>query len=238
MRRAKRLTADEEQALARRVATGDEAAVHQLIERNEALVVKSAERFVRPGVDVEELIAAGNLGLVIAARAYRPDSGARFATFALFWIRGKMAAEARGGVIQVPELLERMVAEWESMAAALGNRNGRAPKDDEVSAALGLDTDRAEDIAHAMRARIVDTLEPTTVAPEETTVDAEERERVRRMLRRLKPIERRVVRYTFGFGVRPISHEELAERLGMARTTVWRIHTNALRKLRHAAGVA
>lgn len=102
MKRARLLTAEEEQALAERIVAGDADAVNQLVEANLAMVVALATRYPLPGVDFEELVAAGNLGLVEAARAYCPGTGSRFMTFATRYVVKMVAAELNEGIITVP----------------------------------------------------------------------------------------------------------------------------------------
>ncbi len=85
------LDADTEHALAlawrdRR----DEAAMHRLIRAYTRLAVSIASRFRRYGVPFEDLVQQGNLGLMRAAEKYDPDNGARFSTYATWWVRASM----------------------------------------------------------------------------------------------------------------------------------------------------
>src|SRR5262245_11655900 len=93
------LTADEEFALVQRVLQGDRQAGDLLIRANLGLVVWMARRYTSRGLDLEDLIAEGNLGLIRAIHGFRPDLGTRFSTYAVFWIRQHLrralAAQAR-----------------------------------------------------------------------------------------------------------------------------------------------
>lgn len=78
----------EEMALARRVRrTGDRAAAETLVNAHLRLVVKIAKGYRGYGMPIADLIAEGNIGLLLAARGFDPDRGARLATYALWWIR-------------------------------------------------------------------------------------------------------------------------------------------------------
>jgi len=68
----------------------DEAALHRLIEAYARLAVSIAGRFRRYAVPFDDLIQQGNLGLMRAAEKYDPDNGARFSTYATWWIRASM----------------------------------------------------------------------------------------------------------------------------------------------------
>ena len=82
IRRIKLLTAEEEQQLARRVQAGDAQAERQLVEANLRLVITIARRYLHRGLSLLDLIEEGNVGLLHAARKFRPDRGARFSTYA------------------------------------------------------------------------------------------------------------------------------------------------------------
>ena len=68
----------------------DEAALHRLITAYSRLAISVATRFRRYGLPLDDLIQQGNLGLMRAAEKYDPDNGARFSTYAAWWIRASM----------------------------------------------------------------------------------------------------------------------------------------------------
>ena len=80
------LTPEEEKALAVRAGNGERDAIEQLVRANLRLVVVIASYFRDRGLPLTDLIQAGNTGLLEAARRFDPQRGARFATFAKFWI--------------------------------------------------------------------------------------------------------------------------------------------------------
>ncbi len=89
--RREMLDADTEHTLAARWRdTRDEAALHRLINAYGRLAVSVAGRFRRYGLPMDDLIQQGNLGLMRAAEKYDPDNGARFSTYAAWWIRASM----------------------------------------------------------------------------------------------------------------------------------------------------
>ncbi len=85
------LDADTEQMLAKAWRDArDEAALHRLIIAYTRLAISVAARFRRYGFPLDDLIQQGNLGLMRAAEKYDPDNGARFSTYAAWWIRASM----------------------------------------------------------------------------------------------------------------------------------------------------
>ena len=82
------LKAEEEYALAVRWrGRGDESAAHQLLTSHLRLVAKIAMGYRRYGLPISDLISEGNVGLMRAVRRFDPDKGARFSTYALWWIK-------------------------------------------------------------------------------------------------------------------------------------------------------
>ena len=81
------LTAEQEQELAMKAQRGDLDALHALVCANLRLVAKIAQQYKNHGVDIEDLVQAGNIGLIQATERYRPGIGARFETFAHQFIR-------------------------------------------------------------------------------------------------------------------------------------------------------
>ncbi|MEO8682277.1 MAG: sigma-70 family RNA polymerase sigma factor, partial [Vicinamibacterales bacterium] len=82
------LTADDERQLGRQIQlNGDEAAVSRLVEANLRFVANYAKRFRGLGVPLLDLIHEGNLGLIEAARRFRPDEPRTFQSGAVWWVR-------------------------------------------------------------------------------------------------------------------------------------------------------
>ncbi len=65
-----------------RMEAGDEDAKNTLIEHNLRLVVYIARRFDNTGINLEDLISIGTIGLIKAVNTYRPDKKIRLATYA------------------------------------------------------------------------------------------------------------------------------------------------------------
>ena len=81
------LSTEEELELARLSQMGDISARNKLIEANQRYVVTCVNDFQNKTVPMDELIAAGRLGLVIAATRFDPAFEGRFTTYACHYIR-------------------------------------------------------------------------------------------------------------------------------------------------------
>ncbi len=76
------LSADEECATLQRLVRGDDSAKSVLIERNLRLVVYIARKFENTGVDIEDLISVGTIGLIKAVGSFDASKNIKLATYA------------------------------------------------------------------------------------------------------------------------------------------------------------
>ena len=76
------LTREEETEVIARLEQGDPQARQTLIERNLRLVVYIARRFENTGINIEDLISIGTIGLIKGISSFDPEKGARLATYA------------------------------------------------------------------------------------------------------------------------------------------------------------
>ena len=89
------LKGQEEEAALERLEVGDETAKQLLIERNLRLVVFIARRFENTGVNLEDLISIGTIGLIKAVSTYRRDKKIKLATYASRCIENEILMHIR-----------------------------------------------------------------------------------------------------------------------------------------------
>jgi RNA polymerase sigma-32 factor len=82
-----KLSREEEREVALLARSGDEHAIHRLVEANLRYVVAIALQYRRYPIRMGDLIAEGSLGLMTAVNKFDPDRGTRFVTYAGYWIR-------------------------------------------------------------------------------------------------------------------------------------------------------
>ena len=75
-------TAEEETELVERLERGEEGVKDMLVEHNLRLVVYVARRFQNTGVDMDDLISVGTIGLIKAVGSFSSDKNVKLATFA------------------------------------------------------------------------------------------------------------------------------------------------------------
>lgn len=101
------LTAEVERELIQRYQKTKDAKARDLIVQGALrYVIAEARKHPRSMMDrsiLEDLIAAGNIGLIRALKKFKPEAGTRFLTYASWWVRHEMREEGRRlGLVHVP----------------------------------------------------------------------------------------------------------------------------------------
>ena len=109
------LKREEESELLARMGDGEEAVKQVLIERNLRLVVYIARRFENTGINIEDLISIGTIGLIKAINTYRADKNIKLATYASRCIENEIVMFLRKSSIQRTEvsLDEPLNTDWD-----------------------------------------------------------------------------------------------------------------------------
>ena len=89
------LKREEEAELIARLGEGDEEAKGILIERNLRLVVYIAKRFENTGINIEDLISIGTIGLIKAVGTYKAEKNIKLATYASRCIENEILMHLR-----------------------------------------------------------------------------------------------------------------------------------------------
>jgi len=244
------LTAEEEGEVARRAQGGEAEAERRLVEATLRLVVVLARRYVNRGLSLSDLIEEGNLGLLRAARTFRADRGARFSTYATWWIRQALvrALANQARMIRLPAHVEGLLSRYTKAHAALSQELGHAPSVAEVAARLGRPVEQIEDL-EALRQQQPGPLEaparaqgqggledmigdPAARPAAALAVALRTRGDLARVLHDLPDVERSVITLRFGLGGgEPETLESISRRLSVTRDQVRRIEGAALRRL-------
>ena len=109
------LSREEEADLLHRLDAGEEAVRQTLIERNLRLVVYIAKRFENTGINIEDLISIGTIGLIKAINTYRTDKNIKLATYASRCIENEILMYLRKSSSQRNEvsLDEPLNTDWD-----------------------------------------------------------------------------------------------------------------------------
>lgn len=194
-------------------------------------------------VEIEDLIQAGSLGLLEAARHYQSDRGASFETYAGIRIRGAMLDELRRGD-WAPRSLHRRAREVESAMRAIEQETGREARDAEIAERAGLSLDEYhEAVADAARCQVLsadafDTGEGYDAPaehgdPDTELAQAEFQRELAGAIAALPDRERLVMSLYYE---RELNLKEIGRVLDVSESRVCQIHGQALVRLRARLG--
>ena len=136
------LRREEEAELLRRLDEGDTQVRQILIERNLRLVVYIARRFENTGINIEDLISIGTIGLIKAISTYRSDKNIKLATYASRCIENEILMHLRKNASQRTEvsLDEPLNTDWDGNELLLSDVLGTDA--DTVMRPIEADVDR------------------------------------------------------------------------------------------------
>lgn len=148
------LTEEQERELGRRIREGnDPDAVKAMVMHNLRLVVTIAWEFRRRWANVRDLVQEGSMGLLVAAQKWDPDHGARFGTYAGYWIRAYVMKfildNAKlvgvGGTRAGRKLFFRLDKERRALLS-----EGVEPTDEALAERLGVDVQEVRDVSRSL----------------------------------------------------------------------------------------
>lgn len=232
--------------------------IERLVDEARNLVPMFARRYLGRGVPFEDLVGAGNLGVVEAAYRFDPSRGVKFGSYAAWWIRKAIvnALGSASSVVVVPRYSfdrRRRVIDAITSGRADGLQDV-AP--DDVAAGLGLSVRQVEQalafsigavsldapVGRDDRRAIGDRLaRPAEEGPEALVLHGDRARCARTALRVLSPRQRLVLALRFGLaadGAEAASLTDVARAMGLSRERVRQIEVQALAEIRAELGMA
>tara|TARA_R110000868_G_scaffold70819_3_gene207985 strand:+ start:24405 stop:26252 length:1848 start_codon:yes stop_codon:yes gene_type:complete len=216
------------------------AARDRAVEGGIKLVPWVAHRYRSTGFPIEDLIQEGNIGLLRAVEKFDPSKGARFSTYAVWWIRQRMtrAISDQLRLIRVPvHALEasRKVERFRLETRTTTNRDATI---DETVLMLEITRSLAQrvfNLPEVILSDVPDELFDETGSSPYQKYDLDRlKQLIGNILAGLPPRTERVLRMRFGLNA---SHdhtlEEIGEKFGVTRERIRQIEAKGLRKLRH-----
>lgn len=134
------LSPEEEKRLLIDIINGNKKARKKFIESNLRLVVSVAVKYVGKGLDFEDLIQEGNIGLIKALDRFDINRGFKFSTYAVWWIRQTITRAIHNSSrnIRIPVPVSEDINKYKRAKAELSMNLQHEPSNDEIAKALDI----------------------------------------------------------------------------------------------------
>ena len=254
------ISAEDEKALAQKIARGDMNAKRKLIQANLRLVISIARRYTGRGANFMDLVQEGNVGLVRAVEKFDHTLGYRFSTYATWWIKQAIfqAFSEHDRPIRLPGHVVDAIGKLKKAIDILKERLDRYPTDAELAVYLKMSEKKVKQLSRAARKTLSlesetvlkdgntqtlgETLEDDGPLPEEALAHARNLHNLRRALaEHLDEREREVLTMRYALCEeldKKLTLEEIGRRYGVTRECIRQTEIRALQKLRHSAYLA
>ena len=222
-----------------------------MIKSNLRLVIAISKHYAHRGLALSDLVEEGNVGLIRAAQGFDPAQGARFSTYASWWIKQAIKRTLINSqqAIHIPAYMVELIARWKMETRKFEADNSRPPTILELSKVMGIPVRKLNIVKKAITAYNSPNQAPKSIGGEEPnfndlftdtrTSGPEEkissREDFTVILKLLDSIDHRdahVLRLRFGLeGQEPLTLKEVGDQVGLTRERVRQIEVDALKKL-------
>lgn len=254
------LSPTEERRLTRKVRDGCPRAKDELVQRNLRLVVHAVKRYRGLGVDFEELVQEGTLGLIRAAEKFDPAKGYKFSTYATWWIRqaAGRAVGDKGRTVRLPAHYHEQLQTLRQAERRLSASLGREPTTEELAEERGLSVEKIEQMQRIRQSTASldapvsgsvsaegddSTALVSLLADEEASEEVSgsvmalgARSELRPALAKLSEYERWVIERRYGLDGRPAATtlREIGEEAGVVYQHIGTVNQRAHKRLRAA----
>ena len=238
--------------------------INKLVLGNLRFVISVAKQHQKwtSKLELGDIVNAGNMGMVKAAKRFDETRGFKFISYAVWWIRQSIMQEIAdvGDVVRIPLNKIGLNNKVRRIQAELEQHLERYPTSEEIAAELAVVDDKlghitAKDIDDLIavnkqafsvdsyvndedkEARFVDTIASDGFGEIQDKLDSSDlRQALERHLNKLKPGEQTVIRGFYGIGASsPKSLEEIGEEMGLTRERCRQIREKGMRRLKNIA---
>jgi RNA polymerase sigma factor for flagellar operon FliA len=202
-------------------------------------IVRQVVTYLRPPLSFEDMVSAGAVGLVKAARDFDPSHHAEFKTYAYIRIKGAVLDELRGSSL-LPANLDKRIRSARQLSRKILEQTGTAPTDAELAEKLGISIDELFETFENARAQYFVSLDAfgedspalgnllaaaNTSAPDEQIERAELIDKLAEAIQQLSKRRRQLILLYYQ---QHLTMKQIAEIFEITESRVSQLHASAL----------
>lgn len=241
------ISAEEEVELAQKIRWGDINARNRLVSANMRFVVEPLKKYLHKGLEFEDLLHEGFLGLIKAVDLFDETRGFKLINYALWWIRRYLsdAIITDSTTIRYPLNVRILHKKVKDLKVKYENQYGFLPPVTKIE----IDDENNHEMISYLDS-LPDNLKNTCIPCEDLDIFEDNHNEiidyvesecnnhlVRGLLACLSNREREIVIRVFGIGVREETLESIGDTFGLTRERVRQIKEKAIKKLREMMSI-
>lgn len=224
---------------------GNKAAITALVEVNKRFVISIARQYQSQGMDLDDLVQEGYIGLLKAVDKFDPKVGTKFLTYASWWIKQSIlqSLAEHNRHIRLPANRVNILEQVNKTKSQLSQKLQREPTEEEILHEINLNSGEVYNqysvsyhtsLPDERDATLLDTLSNTEIpAPDSGLMEESFKQEIEAVLNNLKPREIIIIKMLYGIDhERSYTLEEVGEKLDLTRERVRQIKVHALKHLR------
>jgi len=233
--------------LAVRARKGDAAAKTALVNLNIKFVATIARQYVNQGMELDDLIQEGCVGLLKAMEKYDPKMGTKFLTYASWWIKQAILQNLaeNNRQVRIPANRISIIEQFQKTRQSLAQEWHREPTQEEVLAELGLEeADLVDQVSFSYHKTMKDRdgnegyvldfiVNKNTPSPDAPLIAESEKQELGFVLKLLSEREQTILKMLYGIDYeRAYTLEEVGDKLDLTRERVRQLKEKSLKSLR------
>lgn len=252
-----KLSEKEEKKLYLEIKSKDKKAREKILDAHLLKVIMIAEHYWRPGLGIElmDLIGEGNIGLLKAIDNFNEKKGAKFGTYAGYWIEKQIkgAILKRKIGLEIPDGMHYEIKKLQKVLNEFKEKRIENPRLKAIAKKIGKTQEQTQKILDLLKRsqlplkflsldKTIDDDEETTlidvlISPESSQYEIMDnhlkKEKTLKLINSLPKLEAEIIKRRYGFYQnRRYSYEEIGKKLKISTGKILRLEEDALSKLK------